>query len=151
MGLLLGRKGLCYCTRMAFHSLFSSESATVEICWVCSLSLNLQPIDKTSIKARLCVFASFLDTIICSLSSLPKAHNECISHSWQRHFRDGWHHQNGWFFGKVPKAKFGPLNRAFFSMKMVQKCLFRVCFSTNYHVELLYYICISWEIGSYNT
>ena len=25
-------------------------------------------------------------------------------------------------------------------MKMIQKGLFRVCFSTNYHVELLYYM-----------
>ena len=79
--------------------------------------------------------------------------------------RDGWRHQNGWIFGKVPKggwiifnpknyiADFGPLNRAFSAWKcnfQIQKGLFRVCFQP---ITMLNSCttCISWEIGSYNT
>ena len=40
------------------------------------------------------------------------------------------------FNAKIYIAKFGPLNRAFFSMKMIQKGLFRVCCQPYYHVEL---------------
>ena len=66
--------------------------------------------------------------------------------------RDDWKYQNGCFFGKVPKGggghfqsknfycRFWTFKQGFLSMKMIQKGHFRVCFSTNYHVELLYHM-----------
>ena len=77
--------------------------------------------------------------------------------------RDAAHFQIGWIFGKVPKGgrgghfqsknlycKIWTFKQCFFSMKMIQRGLFRVCF---YPITMLNCCttCTSWEIGSYNT
>ena len=67
------------------------------------------------------------------------------------------------FFGKVPKGgrgghfqsknlycKIWTFKKGFFSMKMIQKGLFRVCFHPITMLNICT-TCISWEIGSYNT
>ena len=54
------------------------------------------------------------------------------------------------FNSKIFIAKFGHWNRAFSAWKWYKRA-FLGMFSTNYHVELLYYMHSSWEIGSYNT
>ena len=65
MGFLLGRKGLLGTFLLHLLWLFTLCSAASQQLWksvefapVGGLRLNLQPIDKTSIKARLCVFAN---------------------------------------------------------------------------------------------
>ena len=37
-------------------------------------------------------------------------------------------------------CKIWTFKKGFFSMKIIENGLFRVCFSTNFHVELLYYM-----------
>ena len=77
--------------------------------------------------------------------------------------RDGWRHQNGWIFGKVPKggrgvisnpkiyiAKFGPLNRAFSTWKWYKRVFSGYVFQPITMLNCCT-TCISWEIGSYNT
>ena len=66
--------------------------------------------------------------------------------------RDEWKYQNGCFSEKFQKGgvchfqsknlycRFWTFKQGFLSMKMIQKGHFRVCFSTNYHVELLYHM-----------
>ena len=64
----------------------------------------------------------------------------CLSLCWSSVFnlREGWLNQTGWFFGIVPKgggvifnpkicvADFGNIKQGFLSMKLIQKCNFRV-------------------------
>ena len=81
----------------------------------------------------------------------PKHFNENTHGVYMASIRDAPRFQIGWIFGKVPRGgghfqsknlycKIWTFKQGFFIMKMIQRGHFRVCFSTNYHVELLYYM-----------
>ena len=55
-------------------------------------------------------------------------------------FRKSSKRGGGHFQSKNLYCRFWTFKQGFLSMKMLQKGHFRVCFSTNYHVELLYHM-----------
>ena len=88
----------------------------------------------------------------CIFAQLDFLHNETAMKcsSWKMHrlrcnrlmvLRDRWRHQNRRIFGKVPKGGSFPIQKfmlqiwtftqGFFSMKMIQQGIFRLCFQPN--------------------
>ena len=55
-------------------------------------------------------------------------------------FRRGGGGGGGHFRSKNLYCKIWTFEQGYFGMKIIKNGLFRVCFSTNFHVELLYYM-----------